>query len=114
MAHPAKRKGSQAEAAVRDYLRDNGFPQCERIPAGMVEDRGDLGGIPGWVLQVKSYKDIARALREGVADAEHQRINAGLPYGAAVLKRPGKTDPADWYMVVPLAVGADLMHRCRP
>lgn len=54
-------------------------------------DSGDIA-VPhsGLVLQAKNYADVATALRLGLDGAVRQAGVAGVPFGAAVLKRRGK------------------------
>lgn len=109
MSNAAKRKGSEAEAAVRDVLRGAGWG-VERVPAGVAQDRGDLAGVPGWTFEIKSYTDVARAVREGVDELDVERENAGTPYGAAIVKRPRRTDPLHWYFVMPLGEAMPIVR----
>jgi hypothetical protein len=91
----SKTKGSAAERAVVAYLRDAGFPHAERRLAGSVKDRGDVAGIPGVVLEVKS---AARTeLGAWVDEALLEQANDGADYGVVVHKRRGKGGAADWY-----------------
>lgn len=108
-AATARAKGRQAESGARDFLRANGFPTCERIPAGAEEDRGDLSGVPGFTVQVKHYADPARAVREGIAGAIAQQGRAGTRWAAAIVRPPGKPNPAEWRVVMTLDQWADLV-----
>ena len=89
-----KRKGTAAESAVRDYLAaelaDVDGVDPRRVAQTGALDTGDIHGVDPFVLQVKAWKDIAGALREGLAGAVVQAERAGRPYGAAVIKRPRK------------------------
>lgn len=71
MTTPSQRKGSQWERDIRDHLRANGWPHAERIPAGATHDRGDIGGIPGVVIEAKNAKrhELGPWLDETVAEA---------------------------------------------
>lgn len=84
-----RRKGADAEREVVQFLRDHLGDHIVRTRAGAGDDRGDLAGLPDMVVQVKSYVDIARALRVGLADALVQKENAGVPWGCAFLRRRG-------------------------
>jgi len=112
MANPSKRKGTDAEVRLLSHLKANGHPEAVRCPPAGTKDVGDLnclylgeddsladGRYPHIVIEVKSYKDIAAALREGVAELEVEKANAGTSHGVLVVKRPGKTDPGEWYAV---------------
>lgn len=103
MTTSSQRKGDAFERDVRDWLRDNGHPSACRLRPSGVDDRGDLGGIGGWTLELKCYpKDPLRAIREGLADLAHEQANAGTPYGAVIAKRPGVTDPGSALVVMEL------------
>ena len=53
----AKAKGRAAESAVVEYLRSRGF-NAERRRLGGDEDTGDIAGVRGLVLEVKSAKTL--------------------------------------------------------
>lgn len=102
MTTSAQRKGDKFERECRDYLRTFGWP-VERIPSGMTDDRGDLGGLPfGFVAQLKSYSNVVRALSDGFRDLEVQQANAGASFGLVIVKRPRVVDPARQYAVMEL------------
>ena len=85
MANPNGRKGSAFETACIEYMRNHGFPYAERrVPTG-ARDRGDLGGVPGLMLEFKNHKliDLAGFMDEVVAEKNH----AHAQVGAAVVKR---------------------------
>lgn len=54
-------------------------------------DVGDVHGVSPFIIQAKDYKDLATALREGLAGAVAQARRAGEDYGVAVIKRRGKS-----------------------
>lgn len=85
-----KDKGDREERAVRDILRANGFPGCERTRAGYTRDAGDLHASPGVIVQVKDVKTpdwtkwtTQLADQKCVADADVAFISLKRP-------RPGK------------------------
>lgn len=85
MANPNGRKGSAFETACIAYMRDHGFAYAERrVPTG-ARDRGDLGGVPGLMLEFKNHKqiDLAGFMDEVAAE----KLNASAQIGAAVIKR---------------------------
>lgn len=91
MAHPSKAKGDKAELEAARILADQlGLPVRRKLGAGRTDDTGDLDGIPGWCLEVKNYpRDVLRALRDGLDDCTIEQANSGLPFGAALIRRPG-------------------------
>ncbi len=98
----ARAKGTAAETALRDWLQRNGHSYAERLALGGTNDRGDITGIPGVVLEVKNCKtfDLAGWLDELAVEM----ANADVSVGAVVAKRRGTTDRARWYAVMPVEV----------
>ena len=95
----AKRKGTAAESAVVAYLRDRGAIHAERRALAGANDRGDVAGIPGVCIEVKSHARID--LASFVDEAERESWNGMVPeVGAAWIKRKGKGSPADWYVAM--------------
>lgn len=105
--NPQKQKGDRAELAVAEWLRKNGWPEADRIRAGYHRDWGDIGGLPGTVVSVKSEKRIDLA---GYIDGLHQMmLQSASLRGVVVVKRRGESDPAMWYAVMPLYLLAELL-----
>lgn len=84
MANPNGDKGKRWERAVREYLAEV-FGRAVRRPhqEGFL-DVGDLHLSP-FALQCKD--EARHTFSSYVDDAEAQAVNAGEPYGAAVVKR---------------------------
>ena len=102
-----KAKGSAFEREVVAYLRDNGFPYCERhYGAGRPDDVGDIDGIPGWTVEVKAHKtmDLAGWIDEAEAERQHGRQR----FAAVVAKRRNRPT-ADAYVVMSLSTFAELL-----
>lgn len=91
MSNPAKAKGDRAELEVQGLLRDLlGLPGVRRkLGAGRADDVGDIDGVPDTVIQVASYADVSRALREKVPGCVEQQARAGATFGATFIRRPG-------------------------
>lgn len=104
----SKQKGTAAETAVVRYLQANGFPHVERRALAGVNDRGDISGIPGVVLEVKNCKRIE--LAGWLDELEAEMTNAGAYIGAVVHKRRGTTDPGKWFATLPFSVLVDLLR----
>lgn len=96
----AKDKGTQAETAVVNYLRPNGFPEAERRALRGTRDAGDVAGILAVVIEVKNHADRQR-LAEWMAELAAEMEEAGAEVGAVWHKRRGKGSPADWYVTMP-------------
>lgn len=97
MTTPAKRKGDNAERELVAILHDlTGWPVNRRYGAGAREDFGDITGLPDTTVQAKSYSDLTRAIREGLAELDRQQARAQTTFGvAAVRVRGGR-----WLMVM--------------
>ena len=107
MSNPSKQRGTAAETAVVDYLRRRGWPFAERRALSGRLDKGDVAGVAGVCLEVKSCKtiDLAGWLKE----AETEQANAGAHVGAVVAKKRGTTDPGQWYAVLSFRQLCDLL-----
>ena len=100
MSNPQKAKGSQWERDVVKYLKETGHRWVERAyGAGRQDDRGDITGLPGWVLECKNHK--AMDLAGWIAEANVERANANAEYTVVVVKRKGKP-AANGYVVMEL------------
>jgi hypothetical protein len=104
----AKKKGTAAETAVVQYLRAVGFIQTERRTLGGTQDRGDIAGLPGVVIEVKNC--ARQELPAWVAEAELERDNDNASLGVVWHKRRGKANPADWFVTMSGAQFAALLH----
>lgn len=107
MPHPSKRKGDAAELeAARRLAALTGWPIRRKLGAGRQDDSGDLDGVPDTCIQVKSYRDQTRAVREILAELPAQQANAGAMFAAGLVRRPG----GHWYAVMDLNQLATLLR----
>ena len=95
----AKAKGDRFELmAAYDLTLISGY-ECRRmLGAGRKDDVGDIAGLPNTTIQVKAYKDIARAVRVGPLQAEQQKVNAGNRYAFTMVRIRG-----DWRVVMTMS-----------
>lgn len=110
MANPNKRKGSSWEKAVADYLQLCGFTGVERRAQEGSNDRGDIAGIDGWVLEAKNERRIE--LAQYMEEAKREAANADARFYAAVVKRRRKP-VNEAYVVMPLSVFADVLNEMK-
>ena len=103
----AKQKGTAWETAVVRYLNEHGFPFAERRAMAGRDDRGDVAGIPGVILECKATREIT--LAAFMDETAEERRNAGASLGVAVVKRRQRST-ADAYVVMTLAEFAALMR----
>lgn len=84
-----KAKGTRYESAIVAYLNAQGMRAYRPAQAG-AKDTGDIHGIPLFAVQCKDWQRVTDAIREGVDGAETQRMNLGVPFGVAFVKRARK------------------------
>ena len=96
----SKRKGTQFETDVVDYLRANGFPYAERRALRGTLDAGDIAGVVGWALEAKACKEFD--LAGWAAEAEQEAKNAGARWWAVIAKRRMRPT-GDAYVVMTLS-----------
>ena len=90
MTSPSKRKGDHAEREIARILADQlGVDVRRKLGAGRTDDEGDLHGLPDVTVEVKSYRDVARAVRDGLDDLAREHANAGTTHAVAFVRRPG-------------------------
>ncbi len=90
MTSPSKAKGDRAEREIAAILADQlGINIRRKLGAGRTDDEGDLDGLANVTVEVKSYKDVGRAVRDGLDDVQREQLNAGTPFGVAFIRRPG-------------------------
>jgi Holliday junction resolvase len=104
----ARAKGTAWESAIVNYLRDHGWPHAERRSLSGANDRGDIAGVVGVVIEAKSVKrvELAAILDEAVVEA----MNAGGAVGAAWIKRRGKTSPGGGFVLMDGATFVRLLR----
>jgi hypothetical protein len=109
-------KGTAAEVAVVRCLRECGWPAAERRRLAGRQDRGDIAGIPGVVIEVKNCR--AMDLAGWVTEAQREALGPVYAPGGLVPqaelaivwhKRPGKGDPLDWYWTMDARTGLVLL-----
>lgn len=99
--------GTAAETAVVNYLK-TWFPYVERRAGNGAQDRGDIAGIPGWVIEVKACAKMT--LAAWMAEAKVEAANAKVARYAVWHKRRGKGSPGQWYVTMPGDVFAALLE----
>lgn len=94
-AKARRQKGDRAEREALQLLRDLLGDHLVRARGEGDNDHGDIP-LPRCVVQIKNYVDVARAVRDGLVDAEQQKQNAGVMWGAALIRRRG----GRWFMAM--------------
>lgn len=106
----AKAKGRSTEQALCEWLQARGVPAERRRLAGTA-DRGDIAGWRSVTVEVKSGAalDLPGWLRELAAE----QANTGDPHGVLVIRPKGRTNPDDWWAVLPWPVAFALIEEAR-
>lgn len=99
-----KQRGTAWETTIVQYLRMHGI-QAERRALGGANDRGDIAGIPGLVIEAKNAARLD--LAGWVDEAEKERVNDNADIAVVWVKRRGKTSAAHGYVVMD---GLTLVH----
>jgi hypothetical protein len=87
VANPNKRKGDRAELQLAKLLTQLlNMPIRRMLGAGRADDVGDLDGMPTTVIQVKHWRDITAAIREGITQLQEQQQNKQAPDGVLFIK----------------------------
>jgi Holliday junction resolvase-like predicted endonuclease len=107
MSSANKRKGTAAETAVVNWLREKGY-QAQRNRAGWTDDRGDVDAINGVVIEVKNrqqhnwssyFEQLGRQMQDKQAYT-----------GVILCKRPGHANPGKWLAVMPADLWLELIQ----
>ena len=94
-----KAKGTSAETAVVNYLKDKWNIPAERRALTDAQDKGDISGIFDVVLEVKNHKTMT--LGQWMEELKVEVENANAKTGAVIHKRKGTTDVSEWYASMP-------------
>ncbi|MEV4037688.1 hypothetical protein [Streptomyces umbrinus] len=109
-ANPSKAKGTAWESTWTKYVQEHHNPAAHR---NVQMGRLDIGDVAGYYLhaaELKAEKTIT--LSDYIAQANREAVNAGAPFGCAVVKRRMK-GVADGYVVRDVATDVRLMNRMR-
>lgn len=110
MPNPSKKRGTDWESAVRAYLQEHHNPEARR---NVQMGRADIGDLDGYFLHATECKDEQRiTLADYIAQANREAVNAGQPYGCAVVKRR-RAGVAAGYVVRDLATDVRLVNRLK-
>jgi hypothetical protein len=104
----SKQKGTSAETAVVNWLLSKGRKHVERRSLNGANDRGDIAGVPGVVLEVKNCVKIE--LSAWLKELEAEMINDKADTGVVIHKKKGTTDVGLWYATMPVGVWFKLIE----
>lgn len=106
--------GKETERRVAGAFRDYGWAGCERrvrtgyrVPGRTVQDQGDLTGLPGLCVQIKSFRTteagrdpnarMELAVPMWLDELEQQREASGAALGLLVVRRWTTADARRWW-----------------
>jgi hypothetical protein len=104
----SKSKGTAWETALCRFLAESGFPHVERRALAGTSDRGDIAGIPGWVIEAKNCRKVE--LAAWVDEAALEQANDGAEFSAVWHHRVGKAAPEAGYVTMTGATFVRLLH----
>lgn len=107
MSAQARRKGRRFESAVAHWLNSHGFPHVEIRTTGV--DGPDLTGLPWASIECKNRRNLTEAVTLGINQAIDQAGARQLP--VAIVKRPGRADPAEALAVMRLCDWAEMARQ---
>jgi hypothetical protein len=103
----SKQKGTAAETAVVNWLLSKGRKHVERRSLNGVNDRGDVAGVPGVVLEIKNCAKME--LSAWLKELEVEMKNDSAWTGTVLHKRKGKSNVDEWYCTMPASVWLKLI-----
>ena len=105
----SKQKGTLAETAVADYLKQT-FSAVERRTLSGANDKGDIAGVPNCVVEVKNQRTYK--IHEWMKETETERINAEADLAILVIKPNGVgvSKVNQWWAVVSLETITKLIE----
>jgi hypothetical protein len=90
MTNRSKSKGDRGELELAELLNEQlGGNVRRKLGAGRADDTGDLDNVERTTVQVKNYKDVMRAIREGLPGLEQQQANSGDDMAVLFVRRHG-------------------------
>lgn len=106
MSNPKKAKGTAAETAVVNYLKETWGSVERRALAGSA-DKGDISGIPNVCIEVKDHKKMV--LSGWIKELDEEMKNAEALTGAVIHKKRGTLNVGEWYATMPVEVYVNLL-----
>jgi hypothetical protein len=105
----SKQKGTAAETAVVNWLKEKGRKHVERRSLNGTFDRGDIAGIPNVVLEVKNCArmELAKWLKELEVEIQNDKAETGV----VVHKKKGTTNVGEWYATLPVELWHALLKQ---
>jgi hypothetical protein len=102
----AKAKGRETEKVIVEYLRQ-WSPVIERRRLNGSDDQGDISGLPGVCLEVKSGAKLS--IPKWLGELEVETRNAHAVWGALLVRLKGKPKAEDYIAILPVPTLVQLM-----
>jgi len=98
----SKVKGTSAETAVVNFLREHGFPHAERRALTGANDQGDVSGCIGLAIEIKNHKEYK--FPKWIKETQIEKENANADFGILVVKPNGVgvSNTGQWWAVMTL------------
>jgi hypothetical protein len=93
---------------IADWLTTQGFPYAERRVQYGANDKGDITGCPGLMIEAKRAARFE--LSEWWAEAVRQKANAKADVACVWFWRRGKASPGDAWVLMTGSEFVDLLH----
>lgn len=118
MSNRMRSLGTKNETAIKEWLRNNGWPYADRKVLAGAADEGDLRlseRIP-FVIEAKTAKSTTDRASLGtfVKELEAEVKNAEAECGAVIFKRKGTTDIGNYYAIMPVYMLNELLKKAYP
>lgn len=106
MGNRMKSLGTSHETAIKNWLREHGWPYADRKTQAGSNDLGDLRlseRVP-FVIEAKTAKSTTDRASLGtfISELEAEVKNANAEAGAVIFKKRGTTDVGDYYAIMPV------------
>lgn len=105
----SKQRGTAWETALCRFLVAEGFPHVERRALNGTQDRGDIAGIPGWVIEAKNCQRTE--LAGWLDEAAIEQANDGAEFSAVWHHRRLRASPADGFVTMSGATFVRLLRQ---
>ena len=94
----AKAKGRATENQAVEWLRSKGWVNAERRRLAGTEDLGDVVGIPGMCIEIKSAAQWAPV--KWLRECETERLNSDATVAFVMARPKGGTNVDDWVIMM--------------
>jgi len=107
----SKAKGTAAETAVANYLKDQGWATAERRALSGINDKGDIAGILQLCVEVKAQKQYS--IPAWLKELATEKANAKAEHGVLIIKPVGvgSSNVKGWWAVMTFEELVELLRK---